>query len=112
MDYFNEEPDYINENGTKWWFDAYATDKLRQENIHDYQVWGVEEANGTRSWVVMKKNLHGEFEPTSHYRTYEYIFIHINVLSLLRKKQKEKEDKEHPYKTNPMKGANRAFRGQ
>ena len=52
------KPDFINEKGTKWWFDKSSTNYARKEDakgitLPNVSVFYVEEINGNMSYVVI-----------------------------------------------------------
>ena len=53
-----DKPDFINDEGTKWWVDKIATQYAREEDVFGIRLPSVtcfrtEQANGYRSFVIV-----------------------------------------------------------
>jgi hypothetical protein len=81
----DKKPDFINEQGVKWWFDAITTDYAKCRNLPNHKVWLVEELNGSRIYVITEGDkIVGESQQL------EAIGVKLDVLGFLAK-----EDKDH-----------------
>jgi hypothetical protein len=78
-------PDFINEQGVKWWFDAITTGYAKCCNLPNHKVWLVEELNGSRIYVITEGDkIVGESQQL------DGIGVKLDVLGFLAK-----EDKDH-----------------
>ena len=54
---WENEPDFINEEGVKWWLDKSTTEYAREEDLNgtklDVKVWAVELPDKTRTRVII-----------------------------------------------------------
>ena len=74
-------PDFVNDQGVKWWVDKELTRYARQKLGVDAAVWYVEETSGVRTRLLID---HGEILHND--TTYEGIAVHIDIVYLARKK--------------------------
>ena len=58
---FNDEPDYVNDEGTKWWLDKSTTDWAQRKDAHgtslDMEVWLVETKDGYMARLLLDADL-------------------------------------------------------
>jgi hypothetical protein len=50
----NREPDFINEDGVKWWHQEGITKYAKFKNLPDIQGWWVELPSGVNHWVLTR----------------------------------------------------------
>ena len=58
---FNEKPDFVNEQGVKWWVFKYMTEYARKPNkdgkfLKTAVAWKVQEPNGKEIYIVTDNN--------------------------------------------------------
>ena len=85
--FFNKEPDFINDEGTKWWVDKSTTKYAQQKDIYKTQLpnvvcFATEQSNGYRSYVLTENQ---EIEFTA--QSLEAIGVHIDIMKIQRRKQ-------------------------
>jgi hypothetical protein len=83
-------PDFVNELGVKWWKDADTTKWATREDEHgttlDAAVFFVEEANGTRSRVMIQDGAVVAAE-----QSLEALAVKIDVLKFLKRDAQKEE---------------------
>ena len=83
LDPFEEEPDFVNEEGTKWWVKKGLTTYAQRPDkygitLPNVVVWEVETKDGYRSYVITENN-----EIIKDSQKYEDIACHIDILKLI-----------------------------
>ena len=48
------EPDFINDDGVKWWHQKGITNYAKFRNLPDIQGWLVEQPTGEMNWVLTR----------------------------------------------------------
>lgn len=88
---FDAHPDFINDEGTKWWKheDMYRYDVLRDIHLVDYgyKFYAIELTNGQRSFVITRGK-YIEYENTSS----EAVAVRVDVLKLLIREGLHEQD--------------------
>ena len=77
---FETKPDYINEQGVKWWYDKNITEYAKNIKLDDIMVWFTEELNGRKSRVIIYKNNVEYASPVL-----EEICCHLDIMKLSQK---------------------------
>ncbi len=72
---WDKEPDFVNEQGTKWWKDHYLTEYA---NDVDCTVWFVETCTGGRTRILVSHNGHALYDDTN----LEGMCCHIDMLKI------------------------------
>lgn len=85
--FFDKEPDFVNEEGTKWWVDRSTTKFAQQPDINNVRLpnvvcFATEQSNGYRSYVITE-NQQIEYAATG----LEAIGVHIDIMKLSRRKE-------------------------
>jgi hypothetical protein len=78
---FDKEPDFINEQGIKWWFDSVATKYAQDKGLNNIMVWAVEQGDKTRTFVITQEN-GDSAEVVYETKRLEDVFYHIDILWL------------------------------
>lgn len=105
-----KDPDYINAEGTKWWFEPALTDYARKKGLVHFKVWFVEKNDGETSFIIINQSKKDP-EPVYANESRESTAAYIHFVSLIAKRKREEIDKKKPYHKTSMAGAHRAFRG-
>lgn len=83
---FDSEPDFINDEGVKWWKDEHSTRYATKPDMHetslDMSVWLVENADGKRNRVIVDNQLKTVIHEDS---TLEGIGVKIDMLKLIER---------------------------
>lgn len=82
---FENPPDFVNEEGVKWWRDKSLTEYARDAGIlgvslHKVSVWLIETARGYRTRIILVGDKH-YFESTQM----ESIAVRLDVMKLAAK---------------------------
>jgi hypothetical protein len=81
-----KEPDFINDEGFKWWLDKGTTKYAMRENANgttlDYQVWVVEKPDGFKTRIILDDRRKPIYENTS----LEGIAVKIDMMKLVKEK--------------------------
>jgi len=89
---FSKEPDFINEEGTKWWFDKSSTTYAQNPDLFgitlDIVCYFVEDKQGFRTRVLIQN---GEIIDES--TSVEGIGVIIDTLKLVKRLEENKESK-------------------
>ena len=84
---FDKEPDFINEQGIKWWFDSVATKYAKDKGLNNIMVWDVEQGDKTRIFVITEEK-GDSAEVIYETKGLEDVFYHIDFLWLAAIKNK------------------------
>lgn len=80
----DNEPDFVNEEGSKWWLEKYLTDWARKPDVFgttlDMNAYIVESKDGYKSFVLIDKE-----GVVDHSQQSEAIAVKIDVLKLLKR---------------------------
>lgn len=84
------EPDFVNENGTKWWLDSSSTRYAQEPDMDGVTLpevvcYYVEEPNGHRSYVLVDNKL---CIPFWEGHTLEGVGVYIDIMKLDKKMKK------------------------
>ena len=71
-----DRPDFVNDEGVKWWADKSATDYAKTRGV-EAQVWLTELPNGYRSYLIVKDGL-----PIFEAQQIEAVGAHIDIMCL------------------------------
>ena len=85
MLFFDKEPDFINDEGTKWWIDKVTTQYAQKEdsqgtklpNVHCFYI---ELKTGEKLYVLVENN-----EIIYETQSLEQVGIQIDILKLLKR---------------------------
>ena len=85
---FDREPDFISEEGVKWWLYYHeATKYAIDKGLNNIRVWAVQQNDGTRNYVITEQD--GDYaEVIYEAKNIEQVYYHIDFLWLLVKKKR------------------------
>ena len=81
---FETKPDYINEQGVKWWYDKKITKYAEELGLHGVFVFFTEETNGDKNRVIIDRNKVVYASPVL-----EAVCCHLDVMKLARNNKEE-----------------------
>ena len=76
----DKKPDFINEQGVKWWADKDETHYARHKLGTDAVVWYVEETDGRRTRLLTENN-----EILHECQTIDGMASYVDILAIARK---------------------------
>ena len=85
---FDREPDFISEEGVKWWLYYHeATKYAIDKGLNNIRVWAVKQNDEQMTFVITIEN-GDSAEVVYETKGLEALFYHIDILWLLNKKSK------------------------
>ncbi len=88
IDIFQTKPDFVNEQGTKFWLDKFNTDYAKKKGLKNTKVFFLEDKKGYKTRVIIKN---GKYK--SEGQVLENIGIKIDLMAFLIKKEKNEYKK-------------------
>lgn len=71
-------PDFVNDQGTKWWLQKIATDYGKRLGLKDISCWRAKALDGLEEFIVIKDG-----EPIYHTTTLEALGVFLDILERL-----------------------------
>lgn len=78
----DRKPDFVNEEGTKWWRENGVLDRHAKRVGEDYSVWIAENVDGLAEYLIFK----GQELIYAHH-LFENIAVELDVYQLLEEKE-------------------------
>ena len=87
MHKLNDQPDFVNEEGVKWWKDEDLTDYARRKDVHGTRlehivVWQVEFPDGVKTRLLVDND---KGEPLYENQGLEAMAVRIDVMKMLKR---------------------------
>lgn len=78
----DNEPDFTNELGVKWWHDEDLTNYAKRKQLADLKVWVIQFPDGHRTRVIVKKD-----KVIYDNQSLEAVADQIDIIAFLRKQK-------------------------
>jgi hypothetical protein len=85
LDIFSTKPDFINEQGSKFWLDKSSTNYAKTKKLKNIQVLLAENKKGDKTRIITENG-----KPIYDSQLLENIGMRIDLLAMLKKKGKSK----------------------